>query len=244
MSERRMIRRNHFFAVTEISGLAVIALAFCGCQHVSPSPAGNPVRPPAPVVNNPPVVVRGGSVEGIAPTGGSGAGWNQTSATTLQTAYSYDVSVLSLDGVALTSGGPTGQYSATGLPNTWKVTLFFRDNNGNDPGANAKTLALSASTDPAAPNKSFVALTSDGKGDFTPEGAIDGYDIQRYELKPDDKGCMKPSANGERNRKCDHVIRVEVQGVSIWTAGTGSAVSNPADFYCIAGECDIYIGKQ
>lgn len=241
MSERRMIRRNHFFAVTGISGLAIIALALCGCSKQAPCPPVIPVKPPAPAGgNNPPVVIRGGSVEGIAPTGGSGAGWNQTSATTLQTVNSYDVSVLSLDGVAQTSGGPTGQYSATNLSNNWIVTLYFRDSNGNP--TTAKKLTIS--TSPDTPSKSFIVLTGDGSGEFTSEGIIDSHDIQRYDLTPDPTGCLQPLNGKARNRKCNHVGEIQVQNVPSWLDGTSSPVPNPTYFYCPVGDCDVYIGKQ
>jgi hypothetical protein len=197
---------------------------------------------------NPPVIITGGSVEGRVPIpSGQNSGWTvvTASAPTLQTVGSYDASVLSLNGVALTQGGTTGQYYATNLPNNWTVTLFFRDNNGNGSGKNAKTLTISAKTNSGAtaPNNSFILLTSDGNGDFSPEGSIDGYDIQRYDLKPDSTGCMQ-ATSGVQNRKCNHVIKVEVQGVSTWSVvGTTSTVKNPQDFYCTAGACDIYVGQ-
>jgi hypothetical protein len=236
-----------FIAVALIAGAVIGGFIEKG-KGVAP-PCGPPVKVWAPVPGgpNPPIIITGGSVEGrVAIPSGQNSGWTPTaSPPTLKTVSSYDASVLSLNGVALTPGGTLGQYSATGLSNNWRVTLFFRDNNGNDAGNNAKTLTISAKTDSATPppNKSFILLTGDGNGEFSPQGPIDGYDFWRYDLKPDSTGCMQVTSSGVQNRKCNHVIRVRVQGVSTWTAGnTTTPQANPTDFYCTAGACDIYVG--
>jgi hypothetical protein len=190
-----------------------------------------------------PVVVRGGSVEGRAPIpNGSNAGW--TSVTTnppmLQTVAQYDASYLSLAGVVPKGGSIAGQYTASGLTNNWKITLFFRDKNGQDPGDAAKKLFIcsdqNCDASGALANNSYIYLVSDKNGDFSPEAQLDGYDIQRYDLRADPNGCQGPNGTG-RGTPCNHLVRVKVEPAPTWSDGSTTSV-----FKCPAGECDVYVG--
>lgn len=185
----------------------------------------------APPPPNAPVVVRGGSVDGRAPIpNGSNNGWQTVtnSPPTLQTVATYNASSLYLDGVIPKGGSSASQYSVSGLTTNWKITLFFRDS-----GSTAKLLLCSnQNCDASGPLSAStnIYLESDGKGSFTPEGPLDGYDVQRYDLN-------NPSECASGN-KCNHPGSVKVEGVSKWSDN-----STVFDFTCRAGECDIYVGS-
>jgi hypothetical protein len=72
MSESRMIHRTRILAITGFSGLAIIAMALCGCHRINPCPPIYPVKPGS-GGNNPPVVVTGGSLYGQSLEGWSAA---------------------------------------------------------------------------------------------------------------------------------------------------------------------------
>jgi hypothetical protein len=194
---------------------------------------------------NPPVVVRGGSVDGRAPIpNGSNAGWTSVSAATptLHTVATYNANYLSLAGVIPKGGSLVGQYSASGLTNNWKVTLIFRDRQGKDPGDSAaKKLFLcsdqNCDASGALANNTFIYMVSDNHGNFSPEAQLDGYDIQRYDLNADPNGCEGPYGSG-RGTPCNHLVRVKVDGVPQWNDGSTTTV-----FQCPAGECDVDVGS-
>lgn len=213
------------------------------------SPAPGPPPP-----SGPPVVIRGGSVYGIAPPpSGQTYGWSPNPASsspppqTLTSLAQFDDSYLALDGVALKKGGPVGQYSISGLKNNWKVVLVFRDKNGNDPGDNnAKKLSICSAQDcdsSSTLTSTSIYLTGDGSGAFYQSDPValptDGDDIRRYDLNADRNGCTDSDGKG-RHTKCNHLVRIEVFGVGTWSNGT----ANPSTFYCPNGACDIYAGSE
>jgi hypothetical protein len=245
-------------ALVKIFGAALLStqwfLLVAGCNQSGKQQAGPtsleapPVRlPPA----NAPIVVRGGSVEFIAPENNQGVGWTASG-----TAYWMSTSSLANNSIVSITGYNTQtnkveEHTKSGLSANWKITLVFRDSLGHesdsggaeDDPQKVKFVICSASDCNIDPQKPFslqpVYLHDPGNGTsangtLAHDSYLDGEDLWRYDVL----SCTG-TADPPPGSLCDHLFRMIIHGFNTWDDGTG----NPATGYlCKEGVCDIGVG--
>ena len=239
-----------FFSATLLMTQWLLPIGGCnqsGKQQAGTTPPGvPPVRlPPA----NAPIVVRGGSVEFIAPENG-GVGWTASGTGYWKsTSGSANNSIISVTGYN-TLTNKVEEHTKSGLSANWKITLVFRDNLGHesdsqgpeDDPQKVKFVICSASDCNIDPQGAFslqpVYLHDPGNGTsangtFAHDLYEDGEDLWRYDVL----NCT--GAADPQKSLCDHLFRIIIHGVSTWDDGS----SNPATGYlCKEGVCDIGLG--
>jgi len=205
-----------------------------------------------------PVVVRGGSVEFLAPLDAhDGPGWASTATNReITTTQSVDTSKLSLSGVKPV-GGTLAEYTASGPSTDWKITLVYRNSTGDEPDPGntdddndpqkVKLYMCSAdgcTTNPYSGSQKVYVYDKDNIANVSPDVdqlfALDKNDLKRYSLK----SCTNP-IDGP-NSYCNHLVVIRIKGFDHFVSDTGVMVScanNVCRFKCRAGLCDIGVGQ-
>jgi hypothetical protein len=200
-----------------------------------------PMLPPT----NAPIVVRGGSV-----IFRSSQPWTISGNNAQTTVNAADLTGVSVDGFTAANGSTTTVAETAGestttpdpLQNNWRFTLVFRDQNGNDPtgpdSGKAKLKVCSDSGCTAAGKingGTTLYLVGDGTGTFDTDNTLqlDGQYLLHYYLNACNGGPGKES-------KCNHVKKVNIDGISAWDSGDGVSTST---LWCFAGQCDIGLGQ-
>jgi hypothetical protein len=220
MSEPRVINRNYFFTAIGLLVLAIIALGFFAYRllNFAPSPSGN----------NPPVVVRGGSIHGIPPT--TSLSWEEDSQyieyhiTSPNSTLIYTVGVL--DGNSHPISSPI---TAT---QGWVINFYDQGQGEKQttyatPGVSLCSDESCSSNRPGDKKHVYLQVTRNNtKLELTNAGEIHFHN--------DELGCdTYPPAPKE---VCDHIDHLGIK------QGNASEVLYKCDDGTGPGYCSFYIG--